>query len=543
MMLMIDHYDSFTQNLVHLFHAAGAADIRVLRSDAFDVDAIDREPPRALVLSPGPGGPDDYPASLALIRRLAGRVPVLGICLGHELIVRAFGGTIIPARRMMHGKTDELLLDGRGCFRALVNPVALVRYHSLVAAEPLPDCLEVSSRSRDGDVMGARHREFPIEGMQFHPESAGSEEGSRMAANFLNYRREPFPAPRILGRLLAGANLDRASAAAFMRETAEGNLSDPQLAGFLCALEAKGATADELAGCVSVLREMRRPFDAGSPTLDIVGVGGDGSGSFNLSSMAALAAAACGARVAKHGNRAASSLCGSADFFAELGYPLDLPPPAARRLLDDTDFTFLFAPVYHSALRFAARARRALAVRTIMNLLGPLANPADAPYMVLGVPDARLLEPMAEAALLLGARRVLSVHGADGLDEISGAAPTRVVLAAAGEALRSFTFDPREAGVSASSREAVRGGTAAENAARARRLMNGQAENGLLDAVCLNAGAGLFAAGLADSIAQGHARARAAFADGSVRAKVDAVLSRARALAAPAPISGKAVVA
>ncbi len=525
--VIIDHFDSFTYNLEHMLRGLVGADIRVVRSDAFAPGDFDGDDVSALILSPGPGRPSDYPASLDLIRRHAGKKPVFGVCLGHELIVEAFGGRIRKGKRIMHGKTDDMLTDTRGCFRNIPSPASFMRYHSLVADPELPSCLEACAWSRaDGDIMAVRHREHRIEGVQFHPESIASEAGRKVVENFLNYRREPFPAKQTLSRLLAGDDIGRGSAREFMLEAAEGNLTDAQIAGFLCAFEAKGPSSEEIAGAASVLVEKARPFTADVPVLDIVGVGGDGKGSFNLSSMAAIVAAACGAPVAKHGGRAVSSFCGSADFFAELGYPLDLEPSASEALLRRTGFAFLFAPLYHSAMRHAAPARRQLAVRTLMNLLGPLANPARAAHQLLGVPEISLLRPMAEAAALLGARRVLTIRSDDGLDEISCSAPTRCVLAENGS-LREFTFNPAEAGAIPAPPESLTGGTAEDNVAIARRLLAGEELPGVFDATCLNAGAGLFVSGNAESIAAGTERARAAFRSGEVRAKLAEILALA----------------
>ena len=533
MYVVIDHFDSFTYNLVQMLRETVKDEVRTIRSDAFAPDDLERLPMQGLIMSPGPGGPEEYPASQDAIRRFTGRVPILGVCLGHELLVAANGGKIRRGRRIMHGKADEMLSDGRGCFRNIPSPSSFMRYHSLVAdPETLPSCFEATAWSRsDGDIMAIRHREHQIEGVQFHPESVGSEAGRRVLENFVNYRREPFPAKKVLSQLLAGENLPRDLARSFMLEAAEGNLTDAQLAGFLCALEAKGVTADEIAGCVSVLVDKCVPFRAAVPVLDIVGTGGDGKGSFNLSSMASVAAAACGQPMAKHGNRAVSSFCGSADFFAELGYPLAIAPKAAEALLEKTGFAFLFAPTYHSAMKHAVTARRELAVRTIMNLLGPLASPAEAEYQVVGVPEDALMNPVAEAAVILGRKRILTLRSEDGLDEFSCAAPTRCYLADANGERREFTFDPAEAGIRARSSDSLCGGTAEDNAAIARRLMSGEETGGVLDAVCLNAGAGLFVAGKSTDIAAGYTMAREAFASGSVRAKMDEIIRTAAELA------------
>ncbi len=531
MYLIIDHFDSFTYNLVQLLAEKVNGEIRVVRSDDFSVEEIEKLPLSGLIISPGPGNPDEYPESVELIRRMAGKTPILGVCLGHELIVKAFGGKIIKAKRMMHGKQDDLLIDGKGCFRNISGPSAFMRYHSLVADPELPECLEATAYSRDGDIMAVRHKEYVIEGVQFHPESIGSEMGSKVMDNFITYRREPFPLKATLGRLIAREDLEQETARNFMLEMAEGNLTDPQLAGFLCALEAKGVTAREIAGCVSVLKEKQVSIDPGVEVLDIVGVGGDNSGSFNLSSMSSLVAAACGETVAKHGGKAVSSFSGAADFFAELGYPLETSPRAAEQLLAETGFAFLFAPVYHSAMRFAARARRDLAVKTVMNLMGPLANPANAAYQVMGVPRKQLLEPMAEAAMLLGGKRILVISSDDGMDEFSCAAPTHCVLAEQNGATRHFTFDPAQAGITPSDASVLKGGTAEVNVRMAERLMSGKDTGGLLDATCLNAAAGLFVTGRAESIEDGYHMAKNAFASGMVRKKVKEIIAAARALA------------
>ncbi|MDR0361423.1 MAG: anthranilate phosphoribosyltransferase [Planctomycetota bacterium] len=533
MYVIVDHYDSFTHNLAQMLRGIVGDPVRTVRPGGLGSLGRDSARLRGLILSPGPGRPEEYPESVELVKRHLGNTPILGVCLGHEIIVSALGGRIRRGRRIMHGKADETLSDGRGCFRNVPSPSRFMRYHSLVADPDLPESLEASAWSRvDGDVMAVRHREHPVEGVQFHPESVGSEMGRRILENFVNYRREPFPARAVLARLLAGGNLDRETARAFMLEMTEGNFSDPQLAGFLCALEAKGATAEEIAGCASVLVDKCVPFRAGTPVLDIVGIGGDNKGSFNLSSMASVAAAACGQPVAKHGNRAVSSFCGSADFFQELGYPLAISPAGAERLLADTGFAFLFAPVYHSAMKHAAVARRELAVRTLMNLLGPLSNPARAAYQVLGVPDAALLRPIADAAILLGGGRVMAIHSEDGLDEVSSAAPTRCVLAEKGGDIREFVFDPASAGLSGFDSASLAGGTAEDNARIARRLMSGEERGGVHAAVCLNAGAGLFVSGMAGDMAEGYRLARDAFASGAVERKLAEIVRVAGELAA-----------
>lgn len=185
MILMIDNYDSFTYNLVQAFRGLGA-DMQVVRNDEIDVEGIRALAPSAIVLSPGPGNPDSAGVTLAAVKAFAGKLPMLGVCLGHQSIAQAFGGKIVHAKRLMHGKTSTIRHDGRGIFSGLPQDFAAMRYHSLaVDRETLPECLEISAESEDGEIMGLRHRSMPIESVQYHPESIGTPEGERQMRNFI----------------------------------------------------------------------------------------------------------------------------------------------------------------------------------------------------------------------------------------------------------------------------------------------------------------------------------------------------------------------
>ena len=185
MILMIDNYDSFTYNLVQAFRELGA-DMQVIRNDQIDVDGIRALVPSALILSPGPGNPDSAGVTLAAIKEFAGKVPLFGVCLGHQSIAQAFGGRIVHAKRLMHGKTSRIHHDGRGVFAGLEQDFPAMRYHSLaVERESLPDCFEISAKTEDGEIMGLRHKTFPIESVQYHPESIGTPEGMKQMRNFV----------------------------------------------------------------------------------------------------------------------------------------------------------------------------------------------------------------------------------------------------------------------------------------------------------------------------------------------------------------------
>ena len=525
MTVIIDNYDSFTYNLFQAFSRLTKEQVKVIRNDGIDLAGLEALSPSRLVISPGPGRPEDAGISVAAIRHFAGRIPILGVCLGHQAIGQAFGAHIVGARHIKHGVVEEMILDGHGLYRTIGVRGTFTRYHSLAVAEAgLPAELEVCARSKDGEVMGLRHRTMPIEGVQFHPESIASEDGDALIRAFLNYRREPFAYRACLERLIARRDLSREEAEAFMEELTDGVLDAPRIAALLAAFAAKGPAAAEIAGCASVLRRKKAVFSGADfpadPLTDTCGTGGDDTGSFNISSMAALVAASCGLPIAKHGNRAVSSRSGSADFYEALGVPIQLSAQESANQLQKTNFTFLFAPKYHSAMRHAAPARKALGVKTIMNLVGPLSNPANAAFQVIGVYDKALLRPVAEAARLLGVQRVLAVASRDGYDEISPCAPTDMVeIGPDGIAVESV-FDPRELGLGILSCNDLMGGDASENARLAVELADGTGRPALRAATAVNAGAALYVAGRASSIAAGYALAAAALSSGMVAAKL-----------------------
>ena len=492
MILLIDNYDSFTHNLYQYLREITEEEVRVIRNDAIDLDGIAALDPSRIIISPGPGRPEEAGVSVDTIKRFAGETPILGVCLGHQAIGYAYGATITGAKEIVHGKTQAMDLDGRGLFRSIDSPGTFTRYHSLVIDEStVPPELEITDRSSDGEIMGVRHKEELVEGVQFHPESIASETGKKLLGNFLHYRREPFVFPATLNQVIAGKSLSREEAENFMQELTEGNLTEAQIGAFLAALAAKGPAPEEIAGCAAVLQQKRKVIRSEKPILDTCGTGGDGAGTFNISSFAALVAAAAGATVAKHGNRAISSKSGSADFYEALGMRITLTPGESEELLSAEGFAFLFAPLYHQAMKHAGPPRRQLGVKTIMNLLGPLANPAGAAFQLIGVYHEAMCEPVARAAQMLGLKRGLIVHGVDGLDEISVSEETRMVYFDDAGTFESILVSPEDLGITRHPPEGLAGGTAEQNAEIARQLLAGAGPEALRDAVCLNAGAAL----------------------------------------------------
>ena len=332
---------------------------------------------------------------------------------------------------------------------------------------------------------------------------------------------------QLLGSLLDGRDLTREQAREAMHEIMRGDATQAQIAGFLIALRAKGETADEIAGCAEAMRDHVLPVQpARTDLVDTAGTGGDGKQTLNISTAAALVAAAAGAGVAKHGNRAASSQTGSADVLEALGFHLDLTPTRIARSIDELGFGFMFAQAHHPAMRHAAPVRRELGTRTVFNVLGPLTNPARARAQVVGVYSASLVRPIAEALVQLGSSRAFVVHGADGIDELSPTGPNFVCEVVDG-GVRERTIDPGELGLELCRLEDLAGGSPADNAVLIRRVFEGE-QSGRRSAILLNAAGAIAAGGHADDLREGLKLATAAVDSGAAAARLDELIAFSR---------------
>lgn len=335
------------------------------------------------------------------------------------------------------------------------------------------------------------------------------------------------PVPNPLPRLLAGEDLSAEQSQHLFERLVLGRLEPGEIGGMLIALRMKGETPEEMIGAAQALLAAATPFERPQGLFaDCCGTGGDGSGTINVSTAAGLVAAACGLPVAKHGNRSVSSRCGSADVLEALGARLELPPEQARAVLDETGFTFLFAPAYHPGMKHAALVRRQLSVRTVMNLLGPCVNPARPPVQLLGVADARMLRRIAQVLQALGVERALVVHGG-GLDEVALHAETRAVLLSGGE-LEEIVLTPEDAGCTRAALQALEGGDPEVNAARLKMLLEGGGEQAEREAVALNAGALLWIAGRAPDLRHGTERALDALRAGDAGRTLSAFVEASR---------------
>ncbi len=562
MILVIDNYDSFTFNLVQYFQEL-SQNVIVRRNDRVSVEEIQDLNPKAVVISPGPGTPEDAGVSLELIRRLGHRIPILGVCLGHQAIGAAFGARIASAPRLMHGKTSAIFFNGSRLFAGLQNPFEACRYHSLIIdRENVPDCLEITAVTDQGEIMGIKHRTYPIEGVQFHPESILTPGGIRILQNFLeitdqfqfegcearqpnssdsnsgcrlhvaNRKSSTNPATALptkevcmlkeaIKKATRKENLTREEMELAMEEVMAGEATPAQIGSLLTALKMKGETVAEITGAATVMRRnaVRVPVENnGTPLLDTCGTGGDGLGTFNISTTVAFIIAAAGIRVAKHGNRSVSSSCGSADVLRELGADLDQSPETVAECIDKTGFGFLFAPKLHLAMKHAAAPRQEMGIRTVFNLLGPLTNPAGATCQLLGVYDTNLTEVIAHTLSDLGTRSAMVVHGMDGLDEISLSGPTKI-SSLSGDKVTTSLFYPEELGFHCCDVDRVRGGTPKENVGHLMNVLDGN-PGPRRDIALLNAAAALVVAEAAEDMREGVNKAAETIDSGKARSKL-----------------------
>lgn len=523
MIYLIDNYDSFSYNLYQLIGEVDPA-IEVLRNDALTVEELEEKNPEAVILSPGPGRPADAGICEEVALKLSGKVPILGVCLGHQAICEAFGGTVGYAKELMHGKSSLVKVDEQSpLFKGLPAKVRVARYHSLAADEgSLPECLQVVSRADDGEVMAVQHAEFPTFGVQFHPESILTPDGRAMIENFLAIatkeytavapivRKEPTMIREAIFKLVDKQDLTYDEAYDVINEIMSGETTQVQTAAFLSALSTKSTKSEtiaEIAGCAAAMRSHATKVDYDKPLLEIVGTGGDKAGSFNISTTAAFIVAAGGAKVAKHGNRAASSKSGTADCQEALGVNIEQGPDLCKKLLDEVGMCFFFAQKYHTAMRYVGPIRKELGFRTVFNILGPLTNPASPETMILGVYDESLVQPLARVLTSLGVKDGMVVYGQDCLDELSTACPT-TVCEFHGDDYLSYVLTPEELGMKRCTKEDLRGGSPDENAQITRDILSGKETGAKRDTVLVNAAASLYIAGLAPSLKDGVAKAQ-----------------------------------
>ncbi len=534
MILMIDNYDSFTYNLYQLIGTI-YPDIKVVRNDEITIDEIEKLSPEALIISPGPGYPADAGISVEAIKRFSGQIPILGICLGHQAIAEAFGGKIVKAKLPMHGKSTEISIN-TSCpiFADLPEKITAARYHSLVVDSiSIPDCINVVATDGEGQIMAIRHKTHLTFGVQFHPESILTEQGAAILASFLRVagikstgvevsslpKEKRVALKKYIAMAADGKDLSMDDAEAAMNIIMSDGATDAQIAAFLMALRCKGETIEEITGFAKIMRQKASVVPAARSAVDIVGTGGDVSNTFNISTTSSFVIAGAGLNVAKHGNRSVSSKSGAADVLESLGVKLNLTPAMAAACMKETGISFLFAQSFHKAMRFVGPARREIGVRTVFNILGPLANPALSDYILLGVYDEKLLEVMAKVLMNVGVKGAMIVYG-DGLDEMTVCGTTKV-CELRDRKLIKYEIEPEDLGFRRANRSEITGGTPDENAQITLNILKGIEKGAKRDIVLLNAGSAIYCTGAASSIEEGIAMARESIDSGKAYAKFE----------------------
>lgn len=542
MIVIIDNYDSFTYNL-YQYIGEQYPFIEVYRNDEITLNELEEKKPEAIVISPGPGYPKDAGISIDVIKYFSGKLPILGVCLGHQSIAEAFGGTIIKATELMHGKSSDIIISTNSAlFKNLPNTICTARYHSLIAEEKsLPDCLNIIGRDDKNQIMALEHKTHKTFGVQFHPESILTTTGKIIINNFLslipNFKKieqKSFNIPtsnkpktklkEYISKVSDGINLTEDEAFNAVNIIMCDEATDAQISSLLTSLKIKGETIEEITGFAKGMRQNAKQIDGCSDAIDIVGTGGDMSNTFNISTTSSFVISAAGAKVAKHGNRSVSSRSGAADVLESLGVKITSTPEKAKQLIDNVGLSFLFAQSYHSSMKYVANARRETGIRTIFNILGPLSNPASTDYILLGVFNPNLLEPLANVLVNLNIKRAMLVYGNDKLDEISISASTSVVEIN-GKEIKKYEINPFDFGMSLADKSEIEGGEANENAEITKQILNGTLKGAKRNIVLLNAGCALYVCGKANTIFEGIKLAEETIDSGKAYQKLNEFIS------------------
>lgn len=536
MILLIDNYDSFTYNV---YQGIGELyeNIEVVRNDEITVEEMKKKDIEALVISPGPGYPDTAGISKEAVRYFAGRIPVLGICLGHQAIGEVFGAKTVHAQQLMHGKQSKITVDSSvSLFHGLPETLPVARYHSLIVdREGMPDELLIVGTDDEGQVMAVKHKDYDVYGIQFHPESILTESGKTIFENFLKLagieiktekKEEEMEAAKktvmkpYLEKIVEGKHLTADEAYEAMDCIMSGGATQAQIASFVTGLRMNHETVDEITGFAKVMRAKAAVVKGETEAIDIVGTGGDLASSFNISTTSAFVIAGAGQKVAKHGNRSVSSKSGAADVLEALGAKIGLSPEQNQKCLEEIGVAFLFAQTHHGSMKYAGPVRAQLGVRSVFNILGPLANPAMTNYIVLGVYEEDLLRPMAEVMQNLGVKQAMIVYGDDCLDEISISDTTSICEIRDGK-LISYKISPEEFGMAMAPKDSIKGGTSDENAVITREILTGKEQGPKRDIVLMNAGSALYTIGAAKDMQEGIEMARKSINSGKALEKLD----------------------
>ncbi|MBR3881293.1 MAG: anthranilate phosphoribosyltransferase [Mailhella sp.] len=522
MFLLIDNHDSFTYNLVQAFGSLGREPLVLRNDDPRLLELAESDSLRMVCISSGPGRPEGAGFCLEFLKRLNPRVPVLGVCLGHQILGRFAGADVVPGPEVMHGRMLDIMHDGRGLYRGIPNPMTVGLYHTHVVRideeHPCPG-VAVSARGPQGEVMSLRFRDRPWVGIQYHPESILTPEGLKLLGNFPNAlestRGQAPTIGSILEVLARGLDLSEEQAELAFAALFDGSMTSAQVGSFLMGLRMKGESPGELAAAVRIILD-RAVTVQGVPrnSIDIVGTGGDGKNAFNCSTAAALTLAGMGYRVIKHGNRAVSSTSGAADAIESLGLTLERDPQVIVDMLKQRNFAFQYAPYFHPAFEKVGSARMEMGIRTLFNMLGPMVNPACPDHLMLGVATPEMVDLVASALQKRPAHKVAVFCGAGGYDELTTLGRTRIVLLTDGKR-EELELDPAALGFSPCRADEVEVGSREEAAAVLRELLAGRGPRAMRDMLTLNAAFAIWLMEETMSLEDCVAKARKGVAEGA----------------------------
>lgn len=505
MILLIDNYDSFVFNIKTMLNQLTNDEIAVYRNDKITLDEIKRLSPNAIILSPGPKHPKDSGICLEIFKARL-NVPVLGICLGHQALGLCFGAKIQRLKEVAHATSSQISLIAQSeLFREFPKDFSVMRYHSLEVVD-LPFELEALAYTKDKVLMAMRHKDLPYFGVQFHPESYFSEYGLKIFENFLKFKgqtsQKASEKPTLTGfitKLQDNQGLNTDDFAQICQIIASREYEAVQLGALLVLITEKSLDERSLSALVSNILKYSQTFNDESEMIDIVGTGGDGFKSINVSTTTAFILGALGVKVAKHGNRAISSASGSSDVLGALKIPAFDSIAKQVKVLDEQGLTFFHAPFFHSLVGEVKEVRAKLGVRTVFNVLGPLLHPnLSLKYQLMGNYHAPVHRLLIEVLRNLGRKHALVVRGNDGMDEISICDETSIYELKDGQ-IFNYTISPEQFGFKRAFHSEIVGGDAKQNAKILLDTLSGKQKGAKFDIVVLNAMFALYTANRAST--------------------------------------------
>lgn len=508
MILLIDNYDSFVFNIKTMLNQLTNDEIAVYRNDKITLDEIKRLSPNAIILSPGPKHPKDSGICLEIFKARL-NVPVLGICLGHQALGLCFGAKIQRLQEVAHATSSQISLIAQSeLFREFPKDFSVMRYHSLEVVD-LPSELEALAYTKDKVLMAMRHKDLPYFGVQFHPESYFSEYGLKIFENFLKFKgqtsqktSEKPTLTSFITKLQDNQGLNTDDFARICQIIASREYEAVQLGALLMLITEKSLDERSLSALVSNILKYSQTFNDESEMIDIVGTGGDGFKSINVSTTTAFILGALGVKVAKHGNRAISSASGSSDVLGALKIPAFDSIAKQVKVLDEQGLTFFHAPFFHSLVGEVKEVRAKLGVRTVFNVLGPLLHPnLSLKYQLMGNYHAPVHRLLIEVLRNLGRKHALVVRGNDGMDEISICDETSIYELKDGQ-IFNYTISPEQFGFKRAFHSEIVGGDAKQNAKILLDTLSGKQKGAKFDIVVLNAMFALYTANRVPTPAQ-----------------------------------------